>query len=146
VNSPEQNSYESDWKPDSDGDDSDTDVVSKILNSAAMQMKRKRGKKCQWESEDLDDFVDIIINDENHQWKLIFQNTMSKANKSNYETIQKELKRQTENRDSVFEKSTPQMRKKFKKLVSECKKANMVFKTATGISNYKDEKDYSKWL
>jgi hypothetical protein len=40
VNSPEQNSYDSDWKPDSDGDDSDTDVVSKILNSAAMQMKR----------------------------------------------------------------------------------------------------------
>jgi hypothetical protein len=38
------------------------------------------------------------------------------------------------------------MRNKFKKLVSECKKANMVFKTATGISNYKDEKDYSKWF
>ena len=93
MNSPEQNSYDSDWKPDSDGDDSDTYVASKIINSAPTRMKRKRGKKCQWESEDLDDFVDIIINDENHQRKLIFQNTMSKANKSNYETIQKELKR-----------------------------------------------------
>jgi hypothetical protein len=33
VNSQEQNSYDSEWKPDSDGDDSDT--ASKILNSAA---------------------------------------------------------------------------------------------------------------
>ena len=38
------------------------------------------------------------------------------------------------------------MRNKFKKLVSECKKANMVYKTATGISNYKDQKNYSKWF
>ena len=114
VNSPEQNSYDSDWKPDSDGDDSDTYVASKIINSAPTRMKRKRGKKCQWESEDLDDFVDIIINDENHQRKLIFQNTMSKANKSNYETIQKELKRRAENRGSVFEKSIPQMRNKLR--------------------------------
>ena len=75
VNSPERNSNDSDMKPDSDGDDSDT-VLSDSLacKSAATQKKRKRGKKCQWESDDLDDFVDIIINDENHQRKLIFQN------------------------------------------------------------------------
>ena len=143
-NSPEHNSYDSDWKPETDGNNSD--AVSEILNSAATRKKRKRGKKCQWESDDLDDFVDIIINDENHQRKLIFQNTMSKANKSNYQTIQKELKSRAEKRGSVYEKSATQMRNKFKKLVSECRKANMVFKTATGISNYKDEKDYSKWF
>lgn len=32
----------------------------------------------------------------------------------------------------------------FKKLMSECKKGNMVYKTATGISNYRYEKNYSK--
>ena len=53
-------------KPDSDGDGSDT-ALSEILKSASTRKKRKRGKKCQWESDDLDDFVDIIINDENHQ-------------------------------------------------------------------------------
>ena len=132
-------------KPDSDGDGSDT-ALSEILKSASTRKKRKRGKKCQWESDDLDDFVDIIINDENHQCKLIFQNTMSKSNKGNYEAIQTELKARAEKRGCVFEKSITQMRNKFKKLVSECKKANMVFKTATGISNYKDEKDYSKWF
>ena len=71
---------------------------------------------------------------------------MSKTNKSNYESIQKELKSRAEKRGSVFDKSVTQMRNKFKKLVSECKKANMVFKTATGISNYKDEKNYSRWF
>ncbi len=114
--------------------------------AAASQKKRKRGKKCQWSENDLDDFVDIVINDENHQRKLIFQNTMSKANKANYESICKELKSRAEKRGCVFDKSITQMRNKFKKLVSECKKANMIFKTATGISNYKDEKNYSKWF
>ena len=38
------------------------------------------------------------------------------------------------------------MRNKLEKLVSERNKANMVFKTATGISNYKDQKDFSSWF
>ena len=129
----------------SDGNDSDTLSETTVTNASATR-KRKRGKKCQWECEDLDDFVDIIVNDENHQRKLIFQNTMSKTNKSNYESILKELKSRAEKRGSVFDKSIVQMRNKFKKLVSECKKANMVFKTSTGISNYKDEKNYSGWF
>ena len=144
VNFPEQNTNDSDWKPDSDGDDSD--VVNETLNLAGTGKKRKRGKKCQWDSDDLDNFVDIIINDENHKRKLIFQNTKSKSNKSNYEAIKKELKKRAEKRGAVFEKSVTQMRNKFKKLVTECKKANMVFKTATGISNYKDQKDFSSWF
>ncbi len=90
--------------------------------------------------------MDIMVNDENHRRKLIFQNTMSKANKANYESICKELKSRAKKRGCVFDKSITQMRNKFKKLVGECEKVNMIFKTATGISNYKDEKNYSKWF
>ena len=36
--------------------------------------------------------------------KLIFQNTKSKSNKSNYEAIKKELKKRAEKRGAVFEK------------------------------------------
>lgn len=124
----------------------ESDVDDELLNTVSTRSKRKRGKRSQWADEDLDDFVDIILNDENHKRKLIFQNTMSKANKGNYESIQKELKQRASVRGTVFNKTIQQMRNKFKKLVSECKKANMVYKTATGISNYKDQKGHSKWF
>lgn len=126
----------------------ESDSGDEFFQTVATRSKRKRGKRSQWAYEDLDDFVDIriIVNDENHQRKLIFQNTMSKANKANYESIQKELKQRAQVRGTVFDKTIEQMRNKFKKLVSECKKANMVYKTATGISNYKDQKNYSKWF
>ena len=114
--------------------------------AAASRKRGKRRKKCQWSDNDLDDFVDIVVNDENHRRKLIFQNTMSKANKANYESICKELKSRAKKRGCVFDKSITQMRNKFKKLVSECEKVSMIFKTATGISEYKDEKNYSKWF
>lgn len=143
----ETNHFDTDWEWEHNRDDNETDVMDKIMTTAINKgKKRKRGKKCEWKDEDLDDFVDIIINDENHQRKLIFQNTKTKTNKSNYESIQKELKKRAEERKSVFEKSVTQMRNKFKKLVSECKQANMIFKTATGISNYKDKKNYSQWF
>ena len=51
VNSPQHNTNDSDWKPASDWDDSDG--VSETLNSAGRGKKRKRGKKCQWDSDDL---------------------------------------------------------------------------------------------
>ena len=62
LNFAEQVKLDEDWKPDSDGDDSD--AISEILNTTATRNKRKRGKKCEWATDDLDDFVDIIISGE----------------------------------------------------------------------------------
>lgn len=56
------------------------------------------------------------------------------------------LKERAQLRGAVFDKTIEQMRNKFKNLVSECKQANMILKTATGISNFKDQKNYSKWF
>ena len=38
------------------------------------------------------------------------------------------------------------MRNKFKKLVSTCKKASLTINTATGIENFKEKQDFSKWF
>lgn len=94
----------------------------------------------------MDDFVDIVANDENHQLKLISLNTKSEANRTNYESIQKEFKGRAQLRGTVFDKTVEQLKNKFKKLLRECKKTNMVYKTATGISSYRDEENYSKWF
>ena len=53
----------------------ESDSGDEFFQTVATRSKRKRGKRSQWAYEDLDDFVDIIVNDENHQRKLIFQNT-----------------------------------------------------------------------
>ena len=50
----------------------ESDSGDDFFHTVVTRSKRKRS---QWAYEDLDDFVDIIVNDENHQRKLIFQNT-----------------------------------------------------------------------
>ena len=39
-----------------------------------------------------------------------------------------------------------QIRSKFKKLVSECKKVILTIKTATGIKRFLDDKGYGAWF
>ena len=39
-----------------------------------------------------------------------------------------------------------QIRSKFKKLVSECKKVTLTIKTATGIKRFLDDRGYGAWF
>ena len=53
--------------------------------------KKKAGRRSQWPSDVLDDFIDIIVNDEIYQKKLVFANTKNQQNIIIYEKILKEL-------------------------------------------------------
>lgn len=54
--------------------------------------KQKTGRRSQWAVGQLEDFIDIIISNENFKEKLIFQNTKFQWNSSIYEQILKKLK------------------------------------------------------
>ena len=64
--------------------------------------KKNTGKKATWSDEALDDFVDIIVNNEYYQRKLIFTNTKYQQNGLIYENISTELKERCNNRAQII--------------------------------------------
>jgi hypothetical protein len=92
--------------------------------------------------EQLDDFLDIIINNESFKEKLIFQNTKFQRNGLIYEQILQKLKARCVERNEEFNFSVNQLRSKFKKCVAECKKIALTIKTATGVQNFIRERGY----
>ena len=108
--------------------------------------KKKTGRKAKWSDEALADFVDIIVNNEYHQRKLIFTNTKYQQNGLIYEKISTELKERCNNRGQIINVSVVQLRNKLKRCVNECKHVAMTIKTATGIKRFQEEQGYSTWF
>ena len=78
--------------------------------------------------------------------KLIFTNTMNQKNAEIYEKILSALKERANDRDEDVSFNVIQLRNKFKKIVSECKKAALLMRTATGIKRYQEERGYTTWF
>ena len=108
--------------------------------------RKKAGRRGQWSSSLLDDFVDMIVNNENYKKKLVFQNTKYQQNGVLYDSILQELKRRAAARGDVVEFTVSQLRNKFKKCVSDCKKAALTIKTATGVKRFQNEKGFGVWF
>ena len=49
--------------------------------------KKKSGRKSNWSPEAVDDFIDIVVNDDYYQRKLIFTSTKNQKNGVIYEKI-----------------------------------------------------------
>ena len=94
----------------------------------------------------VDGMVDIIVNNERFTRMLIFTNTPNQRNGIIYESVLQELKGRCLTREENVPFNIGQMRTKFKKLVSECKKVAMTIKTATGVKRFIDEKGYGSWF
>ncbi|XP_067049665.1 uncharacterized protein [Acropora muricata] len=94
----------------------------------------------------VDDLVDIIITNDYYQRKLIFVNTKNQQNGKVYEKVLKELKSRAEGKGNSVPFTVAQVRTKFKKCVSECKKAALTIKTATGVKRFQDDKNYGVWF
>ena len=110
---------------------------------AKSKSKRKSGRRPKWNIDDVDDMVDIIVNSDYYKRKLIFTNTKNQRNGEIYEQIQLEIQERAAKRNSKFMFSISQMRKKFKKCISECKNAAMTIKTGTGIKRFQDSHGYA---
>lgn len=113
---------------------------------AQPKSKKKSGRRGNWSSENLDDFIDIIVNNDDYVEKLIFRNTKFQHNGIIHEKIRTELKRRSSERGETMEFSVSQLRNKFKKCVGECKKVALTIKTATGIKKIQREKGYGAWF
>ena len=111
-----------------------------------LNKSKKRGRRGNWSMDSLNDFIDIIVSDEYNRKKLIFTNTKNQRNASIYQSILTELKKRCAKRGEEFEATIPQLRNKFKKCVSECKKAALTIKTATGIKRFQDSKCFGSWF
>ena len=108
--------------------------------------KGKPGRKAMWSTATLDDLVDIITCDERYQRKLIFTNSKNQNNSIIYGEVLKKLTVRANERGEKILFNIQQVRTKFKRCVSDCKKAAMTIKTATGIKRFQNEKGYGKWF
>ena len=107
---------------------------------------KKAGRRGQWNFSLLDDFVDIIVNNENYKKRLTFQNTKYQQNGVLYNSILQEPKRTAAARGDVVEFTVSQLHNKFKKCVGNCKKAALMIKTATGGKRFPNERGFGVWF
>ena len=63
-----------------------------------------------------------------------------------YGKIREELKERCATRGENFCFTVDQLRSKFKKCVSECKRAALTIKTETGIKRFHEDKSYGAWF
>ena len=73
-------------------------------------------------------------------------NLKNQKNADIYEKFLKELKARGSKRGEDVPFSAVQLRTKFKKSISECKKVGLTVKTATGIKRLQEEKGYGAWF
>ena len=109
-------------------------------------VRKRAGRKSQWPERLLNDMIDIITGDEYLKKKLIFTNNRNQKNSEIYESILDKMKACANERNEAVEFSCMQIRNKFKKVVSECKRAAMLMKSASGIQRFQEERGYGKWF
>ena len=126
-----------------DNDEEEECAVPQVVRK--IQLKKRPGRKSRWCPKSLDDFIDIIVNNDLYKKKLIFVNTKNQSNGVIYEKVLQELKQRASSRGDKFTFKVPQMRTKFKKCVSICKQAALTQKTATGIKRFQ-EQGLGKWF
>lgn len=114
--------------------------------SESKNKQKKAGRKPRWSQELLNEFIDIIVSSDRYKTKLIFRNTKFQQNGEIYGKIREELKQRCVARDESFCFTIEQLRSKFKKCVSECKRAALTIKTGTGIKRFQEDKNFGTWF
>ena len=129
-------------------------TVDKILYCMFQVFRNKKKKKKTtkheprglWKEDLVDVPHDIVITNDYYQRKLIFVNTKNQQNGKVYEKLLNELKSRAESKGSSVPFTVAQVRTKFKKCISECKKAALTISAATGVKRFQDDKDYGGWF
>lgn len=131
-------------------DDDEEDVVldesDEEERKKSTQGRKSAGRKSPWSQQQLNDFVDIIVENEEYKQKLIFRNTKFQRNGELYGRIKSELEERCAARDERVSFMVEQLRSKFKKCVGECKKVALTIKTTTGIKNFLQDRGYGAWF
>ena len=136
-------SYSPDNDKETDSNESDTGV-SEQSEVRCSRKKKRKGRRSVWEERHINDLVDVICSSEYYKKKLIFTNTKNSKNAEIYANVLKDLGQRYE--DGSFPFSVDQLRNKFKKCISECKKIALTVKTSTGVKRAQDEKQLGAWF
>ena len=136
-------SYSPDNDKETDSNESDTGV-SEQSEVCSSRKKKRKGRRSVWEERHINDLVDVICSSEYYKKKLIFTNTKNSKNAEIYANVLKDLGQRYE--DGSFPFSVDQLRNKFKKCISECKKIALTVKTSTGVKRVQDEKQLGAWF
>ena len=137
---------------DSEQESSDTESgpeARKQEDSKGARKKKtdnKKGRKSSWQERHINDLVDIICSSEYYKKRLIFINMKNSKNGEIYQRVLKELKERYDQQGDVFPFNVAQIRNKFKKCMSDCKKIALTVKTATGIKRIQEEKHFGSWF
>ena len=108
--------------------------------------KKKPGRKTNWSAVVVNDLIDIVVNNDASKRKLIFVKTKNPKNGEIYKAILQELKQRASTRGENVNFTADQLRTKFKRCISLCKKAALTIKTSTGIKRFQDEKELGQWF
>ena len=79
-----------------------SEAESDAVSTASKSVKSKTRRPSQWRVNQIQDFIDLVINNKNFKEKLIFQNTKFQRNSSIYQQIQKKLKARCAERNEEF--------------------------------------------
>ena len=143
--SPDNDKEQSEFDKDSSESDTGVSEQSEVGSSTKKNRKKKRkGRRSVWEERHVNDLVDVICSSEYYKKKLIFTNTKNSKNAEIYANVLKEVGKRYE--DGSFPFNVDQLRNKFKKCTSECKKIALTVKTATGVKRIQDEKQLGAWF
>ena len=113
---------------------------------AFYKRKNRPGKKSPWPIDTTNELIDIICSDNYFSKRLIFTNSKTSKNSEVYEKVIEELKKRTKKSGTDFAFNVAQVRNKFKKCVSECKRAALTLKSASGIQRFQEEKEFGRWF
>ena len=129
--------------------DSESETEPQALKIFLKKEKKRPGRKSSWPMEDMevtDDLIDVVCSDEYFSKKLIFTNTKTSKNGEIYVKVIKELQKRCQARGKEHTFNIVQTRNKFKKCVSECKKAALTCKSASGIARFQEDRAFGKWF
>ena len=139
-----KNVMEDDDDDKADDNEEEESAVAQVVRKGKT-VKKRPGRKSKWCPKSIDDFIDIIVNNDLYK-KLIFVNTNNQSNGVICGKGLEELKQRASSRGDKFIFKVPQLRSKFKKCVSLCKQAALTEKTATGIKRFQEEQGFGKWF
>ncbi|XP_065060341.1 uncharacterized protein LOC135687663 [Rhopilema esculentum] len=125
------------------GSESEAEEACNVLFE---KRKKKAVKKSSWPMDITNNLVDVICDNEYFRKKLIFTNTKTSKNGEIYLKVIKEVEKRCQARREEYKFSLVQTRNKFKKCMSECKKAALTCKSASGIKRFQEDRDYGKWF
>jgi len=135
-----------DDEDDNDEDSGWREALQHFVKKGKGKKSKKPGRKPRWCPKALDDFIDIVVTNNNYKMKLIFSNTKNQRNSPIYAKILEKLKARASARGDDLTLTVAQLRTKFKKCVSWCKQAALTQKTATGIKRFQEDHGFGKWF